>query len=108
MRVLFWSETFWPRVGGVENLAKLLPALRTRGYEFAVVTWEHTQVPDRIFYAGIPVHRFPFFSRNNQDSLHPVLEFRSQISELKKRFAPDLVHINSYGRSVLFHLSTAN
>jgi glycogen(starch) synthase len=109
MKVLFWSETFWPRVGGVENLAaRLLPALRARGYEFAVVTWENTEFPDQIFYDGIPVYRFPFFSRSNQRSLDPIMEYRRQVSELKKRFAPELVHINSFGRSVLFHLSTAN
>ena len=39
MRVLFWSGTFWPYIGGIEVLgAKLLPALRERGYEFMVVT----------------------------------------------------------------------
>jgi hypothetical protein len=38
MRILFWSETFWPRVGGVENLAaRLLPALQVRGHEFLSV-----------------------------------------------------------------------
>jgi hypothetical protein len=37
MKVLFWSEIFWPRVGGVENLAaRLLPALQAPGFEFAV------------------------------------------------------------------------
>jgi len=109
MRVLFWSETFWPRIGGVENLAaRLLPALRARGHEFAVVTWENIAHPDQISYEGIPVYRVPFFLRSNHDSLGPVLEYRRQILELKKRFAPALVHVNSYGRSVLFHLSTAN
>jgi hypothetical protein len=87
MKVLFWSETFWPRVGGVENLAaRLLPALRVRGYEFAVVTWENINSPDQICYKGIPVYRFPFFSSSNQDSLDPIMEYRRQVSELKKRY----------------------
>ena len=109
MRVLFWSETFWPRIGGVENLAAcLLPALRTRGYEFAVVTWEDIALPDQIFYDGVPVYRFPFFSSPHRDGFEPILKYRREVAEIKKRFAPDLVHVNSFGRSVLFHLNTAN
>jgi glycogen(starch) synthase len=108
MRILFWSETFWPRVGGVENLAaRLLPALQARGYEFVVVTWENTKVPDQIHYQGIPVYRFPFFSGGRQGSLGPLLENRGRVARLKKEFAPDLIHVNSYGGSVLFHVNTA-
>lgn len=108
MRILFWSETFWPRVGGVENLAaRLLPALQARGYEFVVVTWENIESPDEIRYKGIPVYRFPFFSGDRQGSLGPLLENRRRVAQLKKEFAPDLVHVNSYGGSVLFHVNTA-
>src|SRR5262245_58029925 len=104
MRVLFWSETFWPRVGGVEHLAtSLLPALSARGYEFAVITWENIAIADCIFYENIPVYRFPFFSSSHRDRFEPVLRCRGEIAELKKNFSPALVHINSFGRSVLFH-----
>jgi glycosyltransferase involved in cell wall biosynthesis len=108
MRILFWSETFWPRVGGVENLAaRLLPASRARGYEFVVVTWENMEISDVIHYQGIPVYRFPFFS-GPRDRLDPLIENRRQVAKLKQDFAPELVHINSYGQSVLFHVSTAS
>ena len=107
MRILFWSETFWPRVGGVETLAaRLLPALQEYGHEFAVVTWENTESPDQIRYQNIPVYRFPFFSTGRQGSLASLLEYRRRIAQLKKDFAPELVHVNSFGRSVLFHLET--
>jgi len=109
MRILFWSETFWPRIGGVENLAaRLLPALRSRRYEFEVVTWENLKNPDQIWYQGIPVYRFPFFSGGHQDGLRSMIESRREVARIKQQFAPDLVHINSYGRSVLFHLNTTN
>jgi glycogen(starch) synthase len=109
MRILFWSETFWPRIGGVENLAaRLLPALRLRGYQFAVVTWENLKSPDEIRYQGIPVYRYPFFSQGRQGSLPSMVEGRRQVAQLKQQFAPDLVHVNSYGHSVLFHLNTTS
>jgi glycogen(starch) synthase len=109
MRILFWSETFWPRVGGVENLAaRLLPALRARGYEFAVVTWENIRTADQIRYQDIPVYRFPFFSGGGQTDLAPLLENRRRVAQLKREFAPELIHINSYGGSTLFHVNTAS
>jgi len=107
MRVLFWSETFWPRVGGVENLAaRLLPALQERGYEFAVVTWEDLPSPEQSVYRGIPVYRLPFFLSRQERGFNLIMKQRCHVTEIKRQFAPELVHINSYGRSVLFHLNT--
>ena len=109
MRVLFWSETFWPRVGGVENLAaRLLPALRNRGHEFIVVTWGTPDLPSEELYVDIPVHRFPFFPGIQPGNINPLTEAAAKVRKLKQEFRPDLVHVNSYGGSVLFHLMTAN
>jgi glycogen(starch) synthase len=108
MRVLFWSGTFWPNIGGVEVLAaKLLPALQERGYEFRVVTvLRSPDLPREACYEGIPVYRFPFsLAHNNVDQ---VLEIRQQIAKLKRTFAPDLVHINAVDVSNFFHLTTVN
>jgi glycosyltransferase involved in cell wall biosynthesis len=109
MRILFWSETFWPRVGGVENLAaRLLPELRARGHEFTVVTWDYRiEDPDMIWFEGVPVYRFPFFSRNGEDNFGSMMEHRHRVTKLKRDFRPDLVHINCYGRTIFFHLTTA-
>jgi glycogen(starch) synthase len=107
MRILFWSETFWPRVGGVENLAaKLLPALRSRGHEFAVVTWENVECGDLLRFMDTPVYRLPFFSNETAGGLEPLMRIRAQVSRIKRDFSPDLIHINSYGSSVFFHLNT--
>jgi glycogen(starch) synthase len=108
MRVLFWSSTFLPNIGGIEVLAaKLLPALRERGYEPIVVTsLRSPALPVETFYEGIPVYRFPFpFSANDIDQ---VIRLRQQIAQLKRTFAPDLIHINGTHTSVFFHLITAN
>jgi glycogen(starch) synthase len=108
MRVLFWSETFWPRVGGVENLAaKLLPGLQARGHRFAVITWENVDDPDILDFLGTPVHRLPFFSRNTDGGMDSLLQMRARVARIKREFAPDLIHINSYGSSVFFHVNTA-
>lgn len=61
-RVLFWSERFWPTIGGVGiSASKLLPALQARGYEFVVVTLkDYFDLPEEDCFKGIPVYRFPF------------------------------------------------
>ena len=109
MRVLCWSETFWPRIGGVEVLtAQLLQALGARGYEFVVVTpdteW-HTHGDDH--YNGAPVHRFPFQSALASQQVERLWQLRTQVAQLKRRFAPDLVHINALGSSAIFQHWTA-
>ena len=121
MRVLFWSETFWPRLGGVERLAAgLLPALRGRGHEFAVVTWVDEAAADEAAAAarhhdaafaqsrfdGIEIHRFPFFAGSGRSGAQRTIEHLAEIRLLKRRFVPDLVHVNSCGRSAWFHLAT--
>jgi glycogen(starch) synthase len=110
MRVLFWSLTFWPDIGGIEVLAaKLLPALRERGHEFMVVT-PQTQAasPDNIQYQGIPIRRFSFQNTLTPSGIDHIIAMRRKVSELKHGFAPDLVHINGVGPTDFFHLTTRN
>lgn len=112
MRVLFWSGTFWPHIGGVEILStKLLLALRECGHEFVVVTVQRNpDQPTEERYEGIPIYRFPF--RSNYSSAEQLtiglMKVKQQVTQLKRTFEPDLVHINAGGVSEFFHLITAN
>lgn len=108
MRVLFWSGPFWPHIGGVEVLAaRLLPALRRRGHEYIVVTSQNgPDSPDEASYEGIPVYRFPFM--DSMTKIDQLVEIRQQVAELKRTFAPDLIHVNSVNRIDFFHHLTAH
>jgi len=110
MRVLFWSGTFRPFIGGAETLAAhLLPALNARGHEFLVVTSQgHTDLPAEDAWKGIPVRRFPFRQALAGTEVGRVAGVVRDVRALKKGFAPDLVHVNSVGLSVFFHLATAH
>lgn len=108
MRVLFWSSAFLPQIGGIGVLAaQFLPAMRARGYEYVVTASQGDRsLPSSARRKGISVHRFPFWqSLANIDEL---VEVRQQVAELKRRFAPDLIHINGPGRDDFFHLVTAS
>ena len=108
MRVLYWSELFWPYIGGVEVLGtRLLPALRERGYEFIVVTsHDYLDIPDEAGYRGIPIYRFPFRTALSTGNIDQLIEARQRVARLKRTFAAGLVHINSVGPSALLHLDT--
>jgi len=109
MRILFWSATFWPTIGGVEVIArKLLPALQRRGHEFTVVTPKsNANSPDEDEYEGIPVYRFSFQNHFTPSAVDYVIGMRRKIDGLKRAFLPDLVHINAVNRSDFFYLTTS-
>jgi glycogen(starch) synthase len=108
MRVLFWSELFWPYIGGAQlSATRLLLGLRARGHEFIVVTrQDHLDLPKEAYFKGIPVYRFPFYQALASGNIDQLMEIRQQVVKLKRLFAPDLVHINCFGVSVLFYLYT--
>lgn len=109
MRVLYWTQLFWPYIGGVEVLAtKFLPAMRERGYEFAVVTSHGSlDLPDEAEYEGIQIYRFPFqaaLAGGNVDQLMTVLH---GMVRLKRVFRPDLIHINFSDPSIFFNFHSS-
>ena len=109
MRILYWTEAFWPQIGGVEVLAtKFLPAMRARGCEFTIVA-AHAQgtVPPPREFCGMPVFRFPFHEALAGRDLDRLGQIRTQLVALKRDFQPDVVHLNFAGPGVFFHLQTA-
>lgn len=107
MRVLFWSDLFWPFIGGSEIFAaKLLLALRDR-HEFIVVTrQDSSDLPVEDCYSGIPVYRLPFFTALAGGDAAGMISLRRRVAALKREFAPELIHIHNFGLSILFHLET--
>ena len=106
MRVLYWTESFWPRIGGSEVVAAvLIEELRRRGHEFEVVTrqWSPDQ-PKTDRWHGVAVHRVPFddgtFARLDLQELLPL---RQRVVSIKRHFRPDLVHVGLTGPSLFLH-----
>ena len=110
MRILFWSDTFLPTIGGVEVLGmQFVRALRARGHEPMVVTRRDTSgVPDYSEYSGVPVHRFPFRIALQARDLEEQVRLRVALADLTQRFEPDIVHVFHSGPGVYFQLKTAH
>jgi glycogen(starch) synthase len=109
MRVLFWTDWFLPSIGGVEVFsARLLPALARRGHEITVVAGHHRSgLPDEMDFDGVTVRRFPFHQVLAANDVDRMSEILLRISRLKGALDPDLIHLNTLGPSVLYHLHTS-
>lgn len=108
MRILYWTELYWPHVGGIETLSlNLIPALQEKGYEIEVITsHSRTKLPDKDFHNGVHIHRFPFLTALTDGNLGQLLIAQKQLAALKGTFQPDLIHIHFSGPSSFFHWRT--
>ena len=108
MRILFWSELFWPNIGGIEIFGlQLMRALKPYGYEFVVVTSQQDRnLPGYEDYEGTPIYRLPFRKALRDGDMSAFAEARRQVSELKRCFKPAVIHINGAIPSALIHLQT--
>lgn len=110
MKVLFWSNLFWPYIGGAEYFgARLVSALRERGYEFIVLTsHDYLDLLDETNYQGIPIYRLPFLKALRHGDAGLFIQTCQRVKRLKLTFKPDLIHLNGVTSSTLFHLRTSD
>lgn len=107
MNVLYWSEVFWPTLGGAELFAaRLLRTLGDRGYAFTVVTERGRDLPERQEFAGAEIYRFPFHATLAGGDLDRVIGLRQEIKGLQRRVQPALIHLNTLRRGTFFLVDT--
>lgn len=108
MRVLFWTDWFLPSIGGVEVFSgRLLPSLAARGHAITVVAGHHRAgLPETVDFSGVTIRRFPFHSVLAANDFERLAEILARIAHLKREVAPELIHLNTLGPSLLFHLRT--
>ena len=97
MKILFWTDGFWPRVGGIETQGlKFIEKMVARGHEYVVFAQkDNCQDKDSEIYNGISIKRFDFNSiilRQHLMALRPIEEC---LQRLLKEFQPDIVHLNA-------------
>jgi len=109
MRVLLWSELYWPHVGGAELfLANLARALGPRGHEFLLVTSHHDiDLPDDDEHEGVPIRRLPFRAAVETGDVRRFPALVQRAAAIRREFMPDLVHLNAVGPSAFFALQSA-
>ena len=108
MRILFWSELYWPHIGGAELFgAQLISHLQRRGHEFMVITSKHaSDLPDQDHDKGVSIYRFPFRKALDDAGIKMFPCIVSEVLKAQTRFNPDAVFINGISPSTFFHLMT--
>lgn len=105
MRILLWTDQFWPMVGGIETLAAdMLSDLTARGFEFLVVTSHGlADLPDEESFQGAKVRRFHFWTALRNRNPVAVAQIRSELAQLTEEFQPQIIHLFGLGTSLYFH-----
>jgi glycosyltransferase involved in cell wall biosynthesis len=108
MRILLWSSTFWPHIGGVEVLgANLAGALARRNHEVTVLTRRDVDdLPARSSVDGVAVRRLPFRQAVESRDASAVAALRREVDDLLVDVRPDVVHLYHLGPDLLFHRLT--
>lgn len=108
MRILFWTELYWPHIGGIEVRShRLALALKARGHDVRVVTSHgHLDLPDQDSHEGIPIHRHRFLEALQSTRLDLLATARSAVTRFKRDFRPEVVHSFFTGPGILFHWMT--
>lgn len=97
MKILFWTEGFWPCLGGIETQALLfIKAMQERGHQCLVIAQkEFPAVKDEEIYQGIPIHRFDFKGVILNRGIVTFGSVKKSLEELLSKFRPDIVHVNT-------------
>jgi glycogen(starch) synthase len=108
VKILFWTELFWPSIGGIEvGCRALAKGLIGRGHEVSVVTSQGAEpLADEDAIDGIRVHRFRFLEALNTKNVALFASERRRLASLKQRLRADVVHVQFTDPTVLFHWQT--
>ncbi|HHQ49108.1 MAG TPA: hypothetical protein ENK19_09550, partial [Acidobacteria bacterium] len=103
MRVLVWSEHYWPLLGGVEMAAyHLVRELGRRGHELRVIARrDHPELPERQEAFGVPILRLAYHEAIAAGDLASVERTLHLVDSEIRSFRPDLLHLFSLGSNLL-------
>lgn len=108
VRILFWADSFWPSIGGLETwAARYVISLRDRGFDVTVVTTHAGfETADHNTFRGIPVHRLPLWPALKSEEPRQILLARQSVARLRQSVKPHCVHVNTCGPTSAFYLWT--
>lgn len=98
MRVVVFSTSFPPEVGGIqEHVANLTKSLSARGHEVRIVTARRTRTqPVRDKFAGMDVTRIPQIRLPKTQTAQYLAGATAHILALRNRGLADIVHYHTF------------
>jgi glycogen(starch) synthase len=93
MKIVFWTDGFWPRIGGIETQGlQMVRGLQERGHKVLVVAqkdqphWKE----EELF-----IKRIDFNAIVEKKDLKIIGEVAKYIDWIVKEFQPDIIHLNA-------------
>lgn len=96
MNILFWTNSFWPKIGGIETQGlSLMQGLVQRGHNCVVIT-QHLDPasPQKETLGNIKIHRYRFDHAFRHKKLALIQAYISDIKNIVTQFKPDIMHIS--------------
>ncbi len=96
MRILLWTDAYYPEIGGLEVFClQLARGLVKLGHEVEVITGRSGAIsPQMSLHDGIPVHGFGFSHALINQDLAALRVQNQACAAVLDRFDPDLIHVN--------------
>lgn len=106
MKIVIWTESFWPYIGGVETFtAKLLPDLKKKGCDITVITGHQSfDLPDEETYEGIKLHRFKFREAVENKDFEQIMQIKKKVERVLS--TADIVNIHMFGPGAWFYVNS--
>jgi glycogen(starch) synthase len=105
MRILLWTDPFWPSIGGVERL--VVPMVRTlaaHGHQLLIVTnQQKSPVAQEIDLNGSRIVRLPMLEALDKRNPAEILDVQTRIATLIRDFRPDVFHLFAAMLSAYFY-----
>lgn len=97
MKFLFWTDGFWPRLGGIETQGfQFVKGMQERGHVCTVLAQkDHASWAGEETYRGIPIQRFDFNAVIERRELGLIRSIQNYIEKTLKEFQPDIIHLNA-------------
>ena len=93
-KLLFWTDGFWPRLGGIETQGlQFIAKMQQKGYECLVVAQRDSpDEKEEEIYQGISIRRFYFHEIVSQGKIKELKSVDDYLSAIVKELS--IVHLN--------------
>jgi nucleoside-diphosphate-sugar epimerase len=104
MRILWWTGSFWPVIGGPQVAgARLVEGLRARGHEVVVLADSaDDHLPERDALRDVPIRRWAFVKTLRAGEPRGVADLSGRVGRVLAQFEPDVIHLNAFDATALF------
>lgn len=100
MKILFWADGFWPRIGGAETYGlQFVEGMQKRGHLCRVLTqkddsnWKEFET-----YRNISIQRLDFDALLQKRDLKNIRRIQECLARIAEEFQPDMIYLNTLAR----------